>query len=140
MNARIYERAVEISRALKPKVQTGKSAHTTLVYHKSKMVCIATNNYNKLHNANRFGKYENWKGFQSEYRPCVHSELSALVKLGEEDISDYTFLNIRIDNNGNPNMSKACVNCARTLTMFGGGPKKMFYSDSGGNLVRDERF
>jgi hypothetical protein len=139
MNQRIYERALEISIALKPKVQSGKSAHTTFVYHKSKMICVATNNYRKLHNANRFGKYENWKGFQSEYRPCVHSEISALIKMGEEDISDYTFLNIRIDNNGRANMAKACVNCARTLSMFE-GPKKMFYSDANGNLVQDERF
>jgi deoxycytidylate deaminase len=139
MNQRIYQRALEISRALKPKVQSGKSAHTTIVFRKSRMVCIATNDYKKRHNENRFGRYENWKGFLSEYRPCVHSEMAALVKLGEEDISDYTFLNIRIDNNGNANMARPCPNCQKTLLMFG-GPKKMFYSDSNGVMQQDERF
>lgn len=139
MNQKTYERAIEISIALKPKVQNGKSAHTTFVYHKSKMICVAVNNYNKRHNENRFGKYENWKGFKSEYRPCVHSELSALIKIGEEDISDYVFLNIRIDNNGRPNMAAACPNCTRTLQALG-NPKKMFYSNANGELTRDERF
>ena len=124
---------------MKPKVQTGKSAHTTFAIRKSRIICIATNNYKKIHNEKRFGKYENWKGFESEYKPCIHSECSALLKLGEEDISDYEFLNIRVDNNGKPNMSRACVNCERVLKSFG-GPRRMFYSDSEGNLQQDERF
>jgi formylmethanofuran dehydrogenase subunit E len=140
MNERMYQRAIEISRALKPQIQTGKSAHTTIVYKKSKMVCIATNDYSKPHNERRFGRYENWKGFKTEYRPCTHSEAKAILKLGEENLSDYTFLNIRIDNNGNANMARACPNCMRTLQSFGGGPKKMFYSDGNGELTRDERF
>jgi len=139
MNQRIYARAIEIARALKYKVQNGKSAHTTLILRKSKIICIASNNYNKIHNKKKFGYYENWKGFESEYRPCVHSECSAISKMGEDDMSEYTFLNIRIDNNGNPNMAKACPNCARAIQSFG-GCKKMFYSDSNGEIQRDERF
>lgn len=105
---------------------------------KSRIVCIATNNYEKKHNERRFGKYENWKGFQDEYRPCVHSETMLLIRLGEEDLRDYELLNIRIDNNGKANMSKACPNCARTLQGF--APRRMFYSDPDGNLQQDERF
>lgn len=139
MNDRLYQRALEISIALKPKVQNGKSAHTTFVIYKSKFICIATNNYNKLHNINKFGKYENWKGFKTEYKPCVHSECQAILKIGEEDISDYEFLNIRIDNNGKPNMARACPNCEKVIKSFG-GCKKMFYSDTNGQLQQDERF
>ncbi len=103
------------------------------------MVCIAINNYKKAHNCKRFGKYDNWKGFESEYRPSIHSECAAIAKMGEEDVSDYTFLNIRIDNNGGANMARACPNCAKAIMSFG-GCKKMFYSDSNGELVQDERF
>jgi hypothetical protein len=140
MNTRIYERAISIAKALKPKVQNGKSAHSTFVIRQSKIVCIAVNDYTKPHNEKRFGKYGNWKGFLTAYKPSTHSECAAISKLGEEELGDYEFLNIRIDNNGNANMARPCPNCYTVLRSFGGGPKKMFYSDSEGNLIQDERF
>ena len=138
MNQRIYNRAIEMARALKPRVQTGKSHHISALVYKSRIVCVAANDYTKLHNAKKFGKYDNWKGFKSEYRPCIHSEIRLLTKCGEEDLSDYELLNVRIDNRNNVNMARACPNCARTLVGF--APKKVFYSDENGQLVQDERF
>jgi hypothetical protein len=140
MNQRIYNRCLEAAKALKPKVQSGKSFHASFLIRKSKIICIATNNYNKAHNHNRFGRYDNWKGFESEYRPCIHSEVQILIRNGETDISDCELLNIRVDNNKNANMSKCCPNCARLLLQIDGPPKKVFYSDGEGNLQQDDRF
>jgi len=140
MNIRIYNRAVEIAKAMKPKTQNGKSAHSTFIIRQSRIICIAVNDYLKPHNAKKFGRYGNWKGFLTPYRPSTHSECAAVAKLGEEDISDYEFLNLRIDNNGNVNMARACPNCHNAIKSFGGGPKKMFYSDNNGELAQDERF
>lgn len=140
MNQRIYQRALEISRALKPKVQSGKSHHVCFLIRKSKIICIGVNNYKKTHNQNRFGVYQNHKGFKTEYRPCVHAEGNLLIKNGETDISDCELLNIRIDNSGKPNMAKPCLNCFGVLSSLDGPPKKVFYSDEGGECKQDERF
>jgi hypothetical protein len=123
---------------LKPRVQSGKSFHLSRAIKKSRIVCIAANDYNKKHNERRFGKYENHKGFLTEYRPCIQSEVKLLLKIGEEELSDYELLNLRIDNNGRANMSKACPNCYTTLLGF--SPRKVFYSDSDGECIQDERF
>jgi Cytidine and deoxycytidylate deaminase zinc-binding region len=138
VNQRIYARLLEVSKAMKPRVQTGKSYHVSALVYKSRIICIATNDYTRMHNEKRFGRYENWKGFESPYRPCIHSEIKLITKWGEEDLSDYELVNVRVDNNGNPNMAKACPNCARTLQGF--APRRVFYSDSEGNLQQDDRF
>jgi len=138
MNQRIYQRAVEISQALRPN-NARLFFHTSFAVRKSRIVCIAVNNFSKLHNENRFGKYVNTRGYKEEYVPFTHSECSLISKLGEEDISDYEFLNIRITFDGKANMARPCFNCARVLASFG-GPKKMFYSDSNGIMQQDERF
>jgi hypothetical protein len=138
MNQRIFNRIIEAARALKPRVQSGKSHHVSALVYKSKIVCLATNDYRKMHNEKKFGKYQNWKGFNGEYRPCIHSEIKIITKWGEEDLSDHEFVNVRIDNKGNPNIARACPNCARVL--FGFSPKRVFYSDENGQLQQDERF
>lgn len=140
MNQRIFNRCIETAKALRPKVQSGKAFHCSYLIKKGRIICIATNNYRKAHNYKRFGAYSNWKGFETEYKPCLHGEAAILIKYGETDLSDCEFLNIRVDNNSNPNMAKPCPNCFRLLSSLDGPPKKLFYSDSDGNIVQDERF
>ena len=140
MNQRIYKRCLEVAKAMKPRVQNGKSYHVCYLIRKGKVICIGTNDYTKTHNVKRFGKYENWKGFESEYRPCIHAEISTLIRNGETDLSNYEVLNVRIDNNNNANMSLPCPNCFRILSSLDGPPRKVFYSDAEGNLQQDERF
>jgi deoxycytidylate deaminase len=137
MNTRIYNRAIEIATALKTK-KTGKSHHCCLIYRKGKTVAIGINDYTKAHNSNRFGRYENHKGYLTEYRACRHAELSAVIRYGEEDLSDCEMLVVRIDKDNNPTLSRPCPNCARVVG--GLNIKKVFYSDSDGNFIQDERF
>lgn len=115
MNQKTFERAVEMARALKPTKKTGKSFHVSILYRKNRMVCVGINNYNKSHNEKKFGKYLNHKGFANEYRPSLHSESSCLLRFGEEDLSKYDILNIRIGNENQLLMSKPCPNCFRIL-------------------------
>lgn len=120
-----FQRLEEITRALKPSQQTGKSFHTTFVYRGSKLLCIANNNYNKNHLHYRFGAYQPTKSGSKKYIACLHSECAALIKLGLEDCSHLTFVNCRVDNNGNPAISKPCANCQRVLNQV--GYKKIWY-------------
>jgi deoxycytidylate deaminase len=109
-----FNRLEEISRALKPLHQTGKKFHTCFAYHGNKLISIAANDYSKLHPAHKWGEYKNTK-FNGEYCSGVHAEVKNLIKLGLEDCSHLTFVNIRIDNNGEPAISKPCANCERVL-------------------------
>lgn len=122
-----YKRLEEITRSLKPTHQTGKSFHATFVYNKNKLICTAHNNYNKLHPYHRFGSYVPTKHEKGNYIPGIHSEVAALLKMGQDDCSDLTFINIRIDNNDDVAISKPCPNCQNLLDSI--GYKKIVYYD-----------
>jgi deoxycytidylate deaminase len=138
MNQRSYMRAVEIATALKSKKALGKSHHCAFIYRNGKIMSIGVNDYTKQHNSKRFGKYEDHKGYTTEYKACRHAEISSIIRYGEEDLRDCEMLVVRIDNRKNANLSKCCINCARVLQ--GLNIKKVFYSDGDGNFQQDERF
>jgi hypothetical protein len=122
-----FKRLEEITRALKPTKQTGKCFHTTFAFKGNKMLAIGYNNYNKLHPHHKFGVYEPTKDLNSNYTAGIHSEISCLIKLGVEDCSDITFVNVRIDNNDKPAVSKPCANCECILEQVGN--RKVWYFD-----------
>lgn len=113
-----FRRLEDITRALKPLNQTGKSFHTCFVYHGSKLICITNNDYTKLHPYHKWSEYTSRKP-GNNYKAGLHAESRALIRLGMEDCSHLHFINVRIDNNGNPANSKACPNCYRLLRQIG---------------------
>ena len=127
MNKRL-EKCIEISLGLRPSKQTGRSFHTTFIFDKNRILSIGTNDYNKQHPYHKMGEYRGFKSNPEHYRPCLHSEISALLRLGEEDCSRYVFVNVRIDNNNKISMAKPCQNCQKILD--GVGYKKIIYSTS----------
>ena len=72
------------------------------------------------------GKYVGYKKNPENYSPCLHSEVSAIIRLGENDCSKYTFVNVRIDNNNKINIAKPCQNCMNVLAAV--GFKKILYT------------
>lgn len=114
-----FKRLEEIARALKPIHQSGKSFHVTFVYKKNKMICIAHNDYRKNHPYHRFGRYHPTKGDGGKYIAGLHSECSALIKLGLDDCSHLTFINLRINNRNESAISKPCRNCQKVLDKVG---------------------
>lgn len=127
-----FKRLEDISRALKPKLQNGRTFHTTFVYHGNKLLAIGVNDHTKEHRRKLFGKYQPTKESDGEYIPGIHSEISSLIKLGLEDCGHLTFVNLRIDNNGDPAMSKPCLNCLGVMENI--SFKKFWYFD-GNNYV-----
>lgn len=122
-------RYAEIAKALKPSNQTGQFFHVTFVCKKRKVLAIGINNYHKALDAKKWGEYKPCKSVNTEsYRPGIHSEISALIKLGREDCSDLDFFNIRIGNNGEITISKPCPNCYRVLQQI--GFKNIYYFDN----------
>lgn len=132
MNRKLFNRSIEIARALKPKLETGRSFHVSFAIKKGKIIKLACNNYNKLHNINRFPRYINWRNLPGEYKASLHSESALAIKMGEEDWSDYELLNIRIGNLNQPLNSCPCPNCLKSV-IIPLQPKKVFYSDNEGS-------
>ena len=121
-----FQKLETITRALKPIHQTGRAFHTTFVFNKKKLVCIANNDYSKQHRYHKFGYYKS-KYVKGNYTAHIHSECSALIKMGIEDCTHLTFVNVRIDNDDNVAVSKPCVNCQALLESI--GYKKLWYYD-----------
>ena len=121
---RKFLKSVEITKALRARLSTGRCFHVTTVFDKNKLISIGSNNYNKTHPLSlKYRKKEVW----SDYLPSIHSELSAVLKLGEENCSDYSFFNVRIDNNGMINNSYPCSGCIEFLKQI--KFKSFFYSN-----------
>lgn len=111
---------------------TAKTFHTTFIIKKNRLQKIGINNY-KTHPENLKYKYFGKDGTDIRNLVGVHSELSAILKYGEEDCSDCTFVNIRIDKNGNLTMAKPCVGCQDLLNQV--GYKKVYYSNEKGEFL-----
>ena len=109
-----FSKLEEITRALKHSKQTGKCFHTTFAFKGSKLLAIGINNYTKHHPSHKFGAYKSTKGGDN-YNAGIHSEVSAIIKLGLEDCGGITFVNMRIDNNDKLAKSCPCINCQRVL-------------------------
>lgn len=122
-----FSRLENITAALKANQQTGRNFHATFVYHGNKLLCIAHNDYTKLHRYHKFGDYKGKHDRTGNYTSGIHGECSALIKLGLSDCSHLTFVNVRVDNSGKPAISKPCANCQRLLDQV--GFKNLWYFD-----------
>tara|TARA_R100000808_G_C2149739_1_gene158247 strand:- start:507 stop:938 length:432 start_codon:yes stop_codon:yes gene_type:complete len=127
-----FNRAVEVAKALKPSKGTGRAFHVTFIFDKNKLISIASNNYNKTHPKIPTLNYRDGDEKDNEYNPCIHSELAAWLKIGEENCSRYTFFNVRIDKNNKVGMSKPCSGCSHLLSQV--GFKRFYYTDDKGKL------
>lgn len=126
---------IELAKAMKPAKQTGQFYHVTFICKKRKVIAIGFNNLIKKHPEHKWGEYVCTKSNNSEhYAAGLHSELSAIIKCGHEDCSQFDFFNIRINNNNQIAPSKPCINCQRILNQV--GYKNMYYFDENLNLQR----
>jgi len=125
-------RVIEIARALKPAKQTGRSFHCTAVYDKGKLVTVGYNDYTRAHPKHKYGEYKPCKFPTNNYKPCLHSEASALIRGGIENGEDYTFINVRINNDNSVGMAKPCPNCFKLIQSI--GFKKLIYTDLKGEI------
>lgn len=127
-----FDRLVEISRALKDEKQTGRAFHTTFVLRKNRIVTIGFNDYLKTHPLTI--NYQNRFNNSFKYVSGIHSESRAISRLKIDDCSDFTFVNIRIMNDGNLGMSAPCINCHQLLLKF--GVNKLFYTNTLGGFSK----
>lgn len=132
LSKKLISKALEISYALKGKKQTGRQFHITFAFYKNRIHAIGINDYHRHHPRKRFGVYKAFKGNNDYYQPSLHSEIDALIKLGENNCKQFTFLNVRVGNNGNINLAKPCENCQEVLKQI--NFRKFYFTDSNGKI------
>lgn len=127
-----FEKIKEVAYALYPKKTSGgRCFHLTGIFWRSRLISIGINNYKKSHPIAARAGYRNGEG--QHYISGTHSELSSIIKLGEEDCSDYDFYNIRILKNGDIGGSKPCFGCSKIVREVGFNSFK--YTDDNGELI-----
>lgn len=122
---KLIKRIVEVAKALREKEQTGQFFHVSFICKGVRILAIGMNNYYKSHPICRLHPYK--------AEECsIHSELSATIKFGEEDLSHYSFFNVRIGNNGNVMNSKPCAGCQSLLKQL--NVRRFFHSTDDGEF------
>ena len=115
---------------------TARTFHATFIVKKNKIQKIGINN-KKTHPRNLKYRYYGRDGEDIRGDVGIHSELSAILKYGREDCSDCTFINVRIDKNGNPTMSCPCKGCEDVLKQV--GYKKVYFTNIKGEFEQWKR-
>jgi deoxycytidylate deaminase len=122
----IFRKCTEISFALLKKHGNYRCKHFSFIFNKNRLISIGFNNPNKTHPKNLKIGFFNRKGEDISHTIGVHSELSAILKLGEEDCSKYTLVNTRINRNLKLDFSRPCNGCCSLLSQL--NFKKIYFS------------
>lgn len=117
-----FNKFIEISKALYRHDHPLRTFHTTFIIKNKKIVSIGTNNP-KTHPRTLLYNYH-------EGQIGTHSELSAVVKLGYEDCSELTFVNVRLLKDLTVVNSKPCQGCLDMMTQL--SYDKFYYTNNDG--------
>ncbi len=86
---------------------------------------MAWNSYEHEHLEHLFGEYKVTRGNPENYKAGRHSE-SELLRRIKIPLKNISIFNVRVDNNGNEAMAKACANCEKLLRK--NGLKRLVYT------------
>lgn len=106
-----FNKIIEVSYALINKHNADlRCRHFSFILDKNKIISIGLNSL-KTHPKNLKYNYVNKNNQNISDIVGTHSELSAVIKLGEEDCSDLTLVNTRINRNDELDFSAPCSGC-----------------------------
>lgn len=129
-----FDKIVDISYALLDKHCEEKSRHFSFIVYKNKIVSIGFNNTKKTHPYNLKNRYRSKEQNDISGLVGTHSELSAVIKYGWEDLNDHVLINTRIDLKGRLANSKPCSGCQNLIKQL--QFKHVFYTDTEGKFVK----
>lgn len=132
----LFRKTTEISYALLKKHGNYRCKHFSFIFHKNRLLSIGINNPTKTHPKNLEIGFFSRSGDNISHTVGVHSELSAILRLGEEDCSKYTLVNTRINRNNQLDLSKPCKSCLNLVKQL--NFKKIFYSTNDNNFIELE--
>jgi len=106
-----FNKIVEVSYALINKHNADlRCRHFSFIMDRNKIISIGLNSL-KTHPKNLKYNYVNKLNENISDIVGTHSELSAVIKLGEEDCSGLTLVNTRINRNDELDFSAPCSGC-----------------------------
>lgn len=115
-------RYVNLAKAMFRKGATsgGRTFNVCFAVKKSKIVAIGLNDYDRRMTGYCKSLKATYKKYgQDSYEPCLHAEMSALLKLGHDDCSDMSFYNVRLNKACHCCNSQPCSNCLHMLNLVG---------------------
>lgn len=120
-------RAVEISYALagKKSIKHHRCRHFSFIFERSHLLSIGMNNC-KTHPLNMRYNYVNRNNNRISSFVGTHSEMSAVIKLGETDCQGLTLVNTRINRKNELDYSFPCKGCLDMILKL--GFKSVFYT------------
>jgi len=108
--------------------------HYSFITKKNKLLSIGINNPKKTHPKNLKFKYVGrYNNNISEYIG-VHSELSAVLKYGVDDLTNHVLINTRVNVAGKIANSKPCLGCQQLIKQL--NFKKVYYTTDSGDFAQ----
>ena len=127
-----FSKIVEVSYALINKHNADlRCRHFSFILDKNKIISIGLNNL-KTHPKNLKYNYVNKLNENISDIVGTHSELSAVIKLGEEDCSGLTLVNTRINRNDELDFSAPCSGCCDMINQL--NFKNVYFSNNKGKF------
>lgn len=127
---KIFNKVKEISFALLNEHPTDhRCRHFSFIIDGSRILKIGFNR-DKTHPKNLLYDYRNRRGELMSNQIGIHSEMDAVIKLGETDCTGLTIINTRINRNNSLDLSRPCRGCVDMLRRL--NFKSVYYNDSNG--------
>lgn len=134
MTSSIFKKVVEISFAMLGRHCEEKSRHFSFLIYKNKIVSIGTNNTRKTHPYNLKNKYQSRENTDISNLVGTHSELSAVIRYGWENLDNHILINTRINLLGRLANSKPCSGCQNLVSQL--RIKEVFYTKDDGTFIQ----
>lgn len=134
--ARRLLRSAEISLDLAEKKGVWQRCrHFTFVFRGNKLVSTGVNSH-KTHPRNLLYAYVNKRQADISWMVGTHSEMSAVLRLGDENPGNLTLVNTRVNRSGFLDYSRPCPGC--TDMIIKAGFREVYYTLRSGEFVRME--
>ena len=129
-----FNKIIEVSYALINKHNADlRCRHFSFILDRNRIISIGLNSP-KTHPLNLKYNYINKNNQKISDIVGTHSELSAVIKLGEEDCSGLTLVNTRINRNNQLDFSAPCFGCCDMIKQL--NFKSVYYSNTKGNFEK----
>ena len=127
-----FNKIIEVSYALINKHNADlRCRHFSFILDRNRIISIGLNSP-KTHPLNLKYNYVNKNNEKISDIVGTHSELSAVIKLGEEDCSGLTLVNTRINRNNTLDFSAPCFGCCDMIKQL--NFKNVYFSNIQGKF------
>ena len=129
-----FNKIIEVSYALINKHNADlRCRHFSFIIDRNRIISIGLNSL-KTHPLNLKYRYVNKMKENISNIVGTHSELSAVLKLGQEDCSKLTLVNTRINRNNMLDFSAPCSGCSDMINQL--NFKNTYYTNSQGKFEK----